>query len=65
MNWMVKDYNTKRPHGALNGLTPAEAQYGKKYNYRLVKRQMKAARIERVEYNQTHTCYGCPFGCQS
>lgn len=63
MNWSVSDYNTKRPHGALNGLTPAEAHYGKKYDFRLMRRKMKEATIERVQFNQCHACIGCPFGC--
>lgn len=63
MEWAVSDYNTKRPHGALNGLTPKEAHYGRKYNHKLTLQNMKTARVERVQFNQCHTCTGCPFGC--
>lgn len=61
----IPDYNDKRPHGSLFGLTPLEA-YGKvKVNFKRVREKMIEAHNERVSYNQTHSCYGCPFGCKA
>ena len=60
---VVPDYNDKRPHGSLFGLTPAEA-YGRKIvNFKKIREKMVEAYHKRVAYNQTHACLGCPFGC--
>ena len=61
---IIPDYNNKRPHGALFGLTPLEA-YGKvKVNFKKIREKMVDAHYDRVAYNQKHSCFGCPFGCK-
>lgn len=62
---VIPDYNDKRPHGSLHGLTPLEA-YGKQtVNFKKIRQKMIEAHNERVVYNRTHSCYGCPFGCKA
>lgn len=63
MSKAVVNFNCIRPHGALNGLTPFEAQMGVKINLKLEKQLMKEAILSRVNWNQSHNCQGCPFGC--
>ena len=61
---VIPDYNNKRPHGALFGLTPLEA-YGKvKVNFKKIRQKMVEAHYDRVEYNRNNSCFGCPFGCK-
>jgi putative transposase len=60
----ITDYNDKRPHGSLFGLTPLEAYGKKKVNFKQIRENMIQAHDERVHYNRTHSCYGCPFGCK-
>ena len=61
---VVPDYNDKRPHGQLFGLTPAEAYGRKTVNFKKIREKMVEAHHKRIAYNQTHACLGCPFGCQ-
>ena len=64
-NIAIPDYNNKRPHGSLDGLTPQEAYGMKKVNFKKIREKMKEAYVERVEFNRTHSCMGCPFGCNA
>ena len=59
----VFDFNCVRPHGALLGLTPAEAYIGKTVDVYKEKLLMKEAAFTRLTWNRTHNCNGCPFGC--
>ncbi len=61
---VVPDYNDKRPHGRLFGLTPVEAYGRKTVNFKKIREKMIEAHHKRISYNQTHACLGCPFGCK-
>lgn len=63
-DFVIPDYNTKRPHGSLSGLTPEEAYRQKKVNFKKIREKMVAAHKDRICYNRTHQCLGCPFGCK-
>jgi putative transposase len=62
---VVPDYNDKRPHGSLFGLTPGEAYGRKTVNFKKIREKMIEAHHKRVAYNQTHAWMGCPFGCKA
>lgn len=59
----VQNFNCIRPHGALKGLTPAEAYLGKAIDFAYEKLMMREAALARIDWNKTHNCHGCPFGC--
>ena len=61
---VVPDYNDKRPHGSLFGLTPGESYGRKTVNFKKIREKMIEAHHKRIAFNQTHACYGCPFGCK-
>lgn len=63
MQSSVRDYNSRRPHGALSGLTPEESYFGKKLNLKKTRAKIKEVIDERILWNQSHSCKGCPFGC--
>jgi putative transposase len=63
-NFVIPDYNERRPHGSLHGLTPFEAYAGKQVNFKKIREKMIEAHYQRINYNQTHQCFGCPFGCK-
>jgi putative transposase len=64
-SFVIPDYNNKRPHGSLNGLTPLEAYRQKKVNFAKIRANMVTAHKKRICHNQTHQCFGCPFGCKT
>ena len=53
----VEMYNTIRPHGSLNGLTPIEAYQNKHAND--YSRAIQQARVERIETNKAKACGIC------
>lgn len=59
----VQNFNCIRPHGALLGLTPAEAYLGRTVDLAQEKLLMREAALTRIDWNRTHNCNGCPFGC--
>ena len=61
--FVIPDYNDKRPHGSLIGLTPLEAYAGKRVDFKKIKQKMEEAHRNRIQFNRTHSCLGCPFGC--
>jgi hypothetical protein len=63
MHKSIFNFNCVRPHGALQGLTPLEAQKGIKIDLEYEKQLMRGAVLSRIDWNQNHNCQGCPFGC--
>jgi hypothetical protein len=61
--FVIPDYNDRRPHGSLIGLTPLEAYAGKRVDFKKIKQKMEEAHRNRIQFNRTHSCLGCPFGC--
>ena len=61
--FVIPDYNNKRPHGTLVGLTPEEAYAGKRVDFKKIKLKMEEAHRNRINFNRTHSCFGCPFNC--
>lgn len=61
--FVIPDYNNKRPHGTLVGLTPEEAYAGKRVDFKKIKLKMEEAHRNRITFNRTHSCLGCPFNC--
>jgi len=64
MHQTIFDYNNVRPQSVLAGLSPIEAYTGLQVNLDDQKNLMNRARIARINYNKTHNCPGCPFGCE-
>jgi putative transposase len=64
-NVIIPDYNEKRPHGSLKGLTPFEAYSQKRLNYKKIRDKMLQAHKDRICYNKTYSCLGCPFDCKN
>jgi putative transposase len=63
--FVITDYNEKRPHVSLSGLTPAEAYGGTAVNFKKIREKMVEAHHKRVVYNKANSCMGCPFGCKN
>ena len=59
VKFFIDDFNVKRPHGQLNGLTPSEAFAGKKLpdDYKSI--VFKQSRLKRLEYNRNNRCISC------
>jgi putative transposase len=64
-NIVIPDYNNKRPHGSLKGLTPFEAYSQVKINYKKIREKMIEAHRQRICYNKEYSCLGCPFDCKN
>ena len=64
-NVVIPDYNNTRPHGSLKGLTPFEAYTQVKLNYIKIREKMIKAHKERLCYNRSFSCLGCPFDCKN
>lgn len=60
--FITDDYNNKRPHGALLGLTPEQAYRGKTVNSNLFSERIKNIRIERKQINYKEICKTCKRG---
>lgn len=55
----VPDYNTRKPHGALQGRTPEQVLYGKELDLERMQEQMRIARLMRIEVNRQAGCGVC------
>jgi putative transposase len=59
LNYFVHDFNTIRPNGQLQGLTPDEAYQGMKMPDNFRTNILKQARIDRLAYNRENHCKLC------
>lgn len=59
LSFAVDDYNNKRPHGALIGLTPEQAYRNVTVNTDLFSERIKSTRIERRIINHKTICGNC------
>jgi putative transposase len=58
LEFIVKDYAYKRPHGTLKGLTPYQAYTGHRPEEVSFAPQLQKAREIRIIINQSHNCSG-------
>lgn len=59
VEYFIDDFNSIRPHGQLNGLTPDEAYEGKVLPESFRTTILKQAREKRLEYNRNNRCNAC------
>ncbi len=55
----ILDYNDRRPHGSLDGLTPSEAYSGIDKESMCTHEKLKTAQRARIEYNHQSRCQKC------
>lgn len=60
LEYFIEDYNYKKPHGVLSGLTPDEAWREKKIELNKSK-VLQEAKKKRLEYNRSKRCDNCGF----
>jgi putative transposase len=64
-NYVIPDYNNRRPQAILTGQTPYEAYRNKRADIPKLKAKIVKAHKERICYNQEYQCLGCPFNCKT
>ena len=59
LRYFAEDYDKRRPHGSLNGLTPHEAWIGMEFDQSIRTNALKKARVKRLEFNKSNKCEVC------
>jgi len=57
--YFLNDYNYKKPHGQLNGLTPDESWRGIQIDKSMQYKALKQARTRRIAFNKENKCTNC------
>ena len=59
LRYFINDYNNRRPHGQLKGLTPHEAWSDLKPDKSIQFELLKKARTERIQFKKENKCSTC------
>ncbi|PCI95243.1 MAG: hypothetical protein COB15_12330 [Flavobacteriales bacterium] len=59
LKYFIDDYNNRRPHGQLDGLTPDQAWIGLKPTKKETMKVLTLAREKRLAYNRENKCNKC------
>jgi putative transposase len=59
LDWIIYDYNNKRPHNSLRGLTPNEAYNGRTFDITAIKLKTEQAKQKRLIENRKNQCEIC------
>ncbi len=57
--YFLNDYNYKKPHGELKGLTPDESWKGLQIDKKMQFKALKQARTSRIAFNKENKCVNC------
>ena len=59
LRFFIEDYNYRKPHGSLNGLTPDEAWMGLTPDIEFRTKLLAKAKQHRLTENRTNLCHKC------